>query len=145
MSRMHSRSRGSSGSSKPVNPDTDWVIYDEDEIRELVRDLHEEGEEPSDIGRVLRDRYGIPDVSEIAGESVTDIIDTGDFPEDLRNLMKKAVRMKDHLEEHPEDTSTERSLSLVESRIRRLTDYHRGEKIPEDWSYNIEKARLAVE
>ncbi|MDY6761798.1 MAG: 30S ribosomal protein S15, partial [Candidatus Nanohaloarchaea archaeon] len=71
--------------------------------------------------------------------------DVGEFPEDLQNLMRKAVRIEDHLDEHPADTSAQRNLSLVESKIRRLVDYYRGDRIPEHWTYNIEKARLAVE
>ncbi len=128
-----------------MNPDTDWVIYDKDEVRELVEKLHSEGLEPSEIGRRLRDRYGIPDVSEVTGESVTETVDTGEFPEDIRNLMRKAVNLQEHLDENTEDTSAKRSLSLIESKIRRLADYYRGDRIPEDWTYNIEKARLVVE
>ncbi|MCJ7478975.1 MAG: 30S ribosomal protein S15 [Candidatus Nanohaloarchaeota archaeon QJJ-7] len=144
MARMHSDGRGSSGSSRPVDPDTSWVIYDEDEVRELVTNLRGEDLEPSGIGRVLRDRYGVPDVQEITGDTVSEMIDQ-EFPEDLRSLMKKAVRIDGHLDDNPEDKSSERELSLVESRIRRLVDYYRGEEIPEDWTYNIEKARLVVE
>ncbi|MFB6076608.1 MAG: 30S ribosomal protein S15 [Candidatus Nanohaloarchaea archaeon] len=145
MARMHAADRGSSGSSRPVNPDTDWVVYDKDEIRELVEQLHEEGHGPSDIGRVLRDTYGIPDVTEITGESVTAMVDEPEFPEDLRSLMRKAVTIDDHLDEHPEDTGAKRNLALTESKIRRLVDYYQGDDIPADWTYNIEKARLAVE
>lgn len=101
--------------------------------------------EPSAIGRVLRDQYGIPDVQELTGERLTSMLDPWEFPEDLRNLMRKAVSIAQHLDDHPEDGSAERELSRVESRIRRLADYYRGDAIPEDWTYNIEKARLAVE
>ncbi len=146
MARMHSRRRGSSGSSKPVNPNTDWVIYDGDEVEDLVQQLAEKGREPSDIGRILRDQYGVPSVREIAGESVTEILGSEEeFPEDLRNLMRKAVSLKEHTENNETDLSAQRQLSLTESKIRRLVDYYRGDKIPEDWTYNIEKARIAVE
>lgn len=145
MSRMHSRRRGSSGSTKPVNPNTDWVIYDADEVTDLVQKLTGQGLSPSAIGRRLRDRYGIPDVSEITGSSVSRIVDGDEFPEDLRNLMREAIRIQDHLEEHPNDQSGERQLALTESKIRRLVDYYQGDEIPADWTYNIEKARLIVE
>ncbi|MFB6265860.1 MAG: 30S ribosomal protein S15, partial [Candidatus Nanohaloarchaea archaeon] len=104
----------------------------------------EEGKEPSEIGRVLRDQYGVPDVQDITGSTVTEMVEQ-EFPEDLRNLMRKAVRIDDHLDENPEDSSAKRELSLVESRIRRLVDYYQGDRIPEDWTYNLEKARLVVE
>lgn len=142
---MHSRRRGSSGSSKPVNADTDWVIYDADETRNLVDQLAEEGLEPSDIGRVLRDQYGIPDVHEVVGEDLSDLAAVAEFPEDLRNLMQRAIQIQGHLDQNPEDTAAKRQRSLIESKIRRLADYYRGDEIPADWTYNIEKARLVVE
>ncbi len=145
MARMHSSDRGSSGSSKPVNPNTDWVIYDDDEIVELARQLHDDGLDPSAIGRALRDRYGIPDVTELTGDHLTDIVDVDGFPEDLRQLMRKAISLQEHLDDHPNDTAAERQLRLTESKIRRLVDYYRGDEIPDDWTYNIEKARLVVE
>ncbi len=146
MARMHSRRRGSSGSSKPVNPNTDWVIYDDDEVVDLVERLHEDGKEPSDIGRILRDQYGVPSVQEVAGKTVTDIISSDDeFPEDLRNLMQQAINLQEHIDDNSEDLSAKRQLELTEARIRRLVDYYRGDEVPADWTYNIEKARLVVE
>ncbi len=145
MARMHSRRRGSSGSSKPVNPNTDWVIYDDDEVEDLVQQLAEEGNEPSDIGRILRDQYGIPSVREVTGQSITETLESDEFPEDLRNLMRKAVSLQEHVDDNPNDDSARRQLNLTESKIRRLVDYYRGDEIPENWTYNIEKARVAVE
>lgn len=146
MARMHSRRRGSSGSSKPVNPNTDWVIYDAGEVEDLVQKLAEEGRSASDIGRILRDRYGVPSAKDVAGKSITEMLDADDeFPEDLRNLMRKAVSLKEHTGQNPEDLSAKRQLGLTEAKIRRLVKYYSGRKIPADWTYNIEKARLVVE
>ncbi|MDY6766029.1 MAG: 30S ribosomal protein S15 [Candidatus Nanohaloarchaea archaeon] len=145
MARMHSRRRGSSGSSRPATVDTDWVIYDGNEVDNLVEQLADDGLTPSDIGRVLRDQYGVPDVEAVTGQQLSEAVDVGEFPEDLQNLMRKAVRIEDHLDDHPADTSARRNLALVESKIRRLVDYYRGDEVPADWTYNIEKARLAVE
>lgn len=143
---MHSRRRGSSGSSKPANPNTDWVIYDEDDVRDLVQKLHRQGLEPSDIGRVLRDQYGVPDVQEVTGDAVTEIVEgEQEFPEDIRNLMRQALSIRTHLDENPNDLAAKRNLGLTEAKIRRLADHYRGDEIPEDWTYNIEKARLIVE
>ncbi len=142
---MHSRRRGSSGSSKPANADTDWVIYDAGEVQNLAEQLAEEGLEPSDIGRRLRDQYGVPDVKDVVGEQLTDMVEVAEFPEDLRNLMQRAVQLQEHLDRYPADTAAQRNRSLIESKIRRLVDYYRGDEIPGDWTYNIEKARLVVE
>ncbi len=142
---MHSRRRGSSGSTKPATANTDWVIYDADEVEEMVRKLHEEGHGPAEIGRILRDRYGVPDISDVADTSITDLLPDPEFPEDLQALMQRAVDIDEHLEEHPNDTGAKRNLALTEAKIRRLVDYYRGDEVPADWTYNIEKARLVVE
>lgn len=145
MARMHGSGRGVSGSSRPVNPNIDWVIYDENEVEELVTKLAEDGNSPSIIGARLRDQYGVPDVSAVTGSRITGIIERDGFPEDLQNLMRRAVSITDHLEQHPNDLDAQRQLSLTEAKIRRLAAYYRGDKIPADWTYNIEKARLIVE
>jgi small subunit ribosomal protein S15 len=130
----------------PVNPNTDWVIYDADEVIELVERLHDEGEEPSDIGRILRDQYGVPSVTEVAGQKISSIVEQDEeFPEDLRNLMRQAINLQEHIDDNPKDLSAKRELDLTEARIRRLVEYYRGDDIPDDWTYNIEKARLVVE
>ena len=46
-----------------------------------------------------------------------------DLPEDLRNLMTKAVRLDVHLSENPKDLHNKRSLHLIEAKIRRLARY----------------------
>lgn len=145
MARMHSRRQGSSGSTKPAQANTEWVIYDSDEVEEVVKRLHGEGHAPADIGRILRDRYGVPDVQDVTGKALTELLPEPEFPADLRNLMQRAVDIDEHLAEHPNDTGAKRNKALTEAKIRRLVRYYQGEKIPADWTYNIEKARLVVE
>ncbi|MCJ7450739.1 MAG: 30S ribosomal protein S15 [Candidatus Nanohaloarchaeota archaeon QJJ-9] len=148
MSRMHSDGRGSSGSTKPRNPSTNWVVYEEDEIVQLVEKLAKKDKKPSEIGGTLRDRYGVPDVQAITGKSITDILEekglSSELPEDLYSLLEKAVRMKEHFDKNPKDKEARRRLELTEAKIRRIAEYHRGERIPEDWSYNREKAELLI-
>jgi len=149
MSRMHSRRRGSSGSTKPQDVDTSWVKYDTDEVEQLVEKLATQGKGPAEIGSVLRDRYGIPDIQAVTGRTVTDILDELDagseIPADLYSLMEAAVRIDDHLQRNDNDQDAKRRLSLTEAKIRRLIDYYRGDELPEDYSYSLEKARLQVE
>ncbi len=47
------------------------------------------------------------------------------FPEDLFNLMKKAVSVRKHLEKNRKDKDSKYRLILVESKIHRLTRYYR--------------------
>ncbi|WEL23765.1 30S ribosomal protein S15 [Candidatus Nanohalovita haloferacivicina] len=142
MSRMHKSSRGSSGSSNPVDKkQPDWLDYDEEEVAELVLKLKDEGHDPSQIGMKLRDEYGIPDVKTVTGKKVTQILEENDaqddLPEDLSNLVEKASNIKEHLGDNKKDENAERRLSLVEAKIRRLASYYREEgRIDESWKYS---------
>jgi len=145
MSRMHKSSRGSSGSSNPVDKkQPDWLDYDEDEVKELVLKLKDGGNDPSQIGIKLRDEYGIPDVKTVTGKKITEILKENDaqdeLPEDLKNLVEKASNIQDHLEDNKKDEDAERRLSLVEAKIRRLASYYQDEgRIPESWEYEREE------
>lgn len=154
MARMHSRRRGSSGSDKPAADDPpEWSDLDQETIEEHVLELAEQGHSPSEIGLKLRDEgvqgTPVPDVKLATGKKVTEILEENDavhdIPEDLRNLMAKAVRLRDHLEENPTDYQNKRSLQNTESKIRRLLNYYRGDKIDEDFSYSIDEARDLIE
>lgn len=148
MSRMHSRKRGSSGSTRPRTVDAGWVDQDEEEVEELVEKLAEQDLQPAQIGAVLRDRYGIPSVRAVTGKTITQILEEREaglgVPEDLYNLMQRALQIREHLEEHEKDLEAKRNLSLTESKIRRLGKYYRGTALPEDWKYSPEQARLMV-
>jgi len=127
----------------------DWVEYSAEEIEELITKLYREGNPPSKIGIILRDQYGIPSVKPLTGMKITQILEKHEieleYPEDLLNLMKKAVNIREHLKEHPKDLHTRRGLQIVESKIRRLVKYYvRTGVLPEGWKYDPEKAALIV-
>jgi len=62
------------------------------------------------------------------------------------NLMKRAVNLRNHLENHPKDLHSRRGLQLIESKIKRLVKYYRRKKVlPENWKYTPETAKLLVE
>ena len=141
---MHSEGRGSSGSDKPVSKKTPrWVDYDEEEVIDLVVKLAKNDKSPSEIGMELRDKYGIPEVREITGKKITEILDEEglalEIPEDLKNLVEKAESLQEHVDEHPKDEDAIRNLELTEAKIRRVASYHREEgNIDEDWKYSRE-------
>lgn len=151
MSRMHSSKSGSSGSDRPhLEENPEWVSMEREEIEEKVLDLFKEGKTASEIGVVLRDQYGVPNVKLATGKSVTDILEENDLdpdiPEDLMALMEKAVNLKQHQEENLKDKKNKRGLRLVESKIRRLADYYRETgKLDEDWKYTIKKAEMLTQ
>jgi len=127
----------------------EWIEYSTEEIEELIMKLKKEGNSTSMMGIILRDQYGIPDVKLVTGMKITQILEKHDqgleYPEDLMNLIRKAVNIRDHLKENPKDLHTRRGLRIVESRIRRLVKYYRGEGVlPEGWRYEPKQAALLV-
>ena len=150
MGRIHSRRRGRSSSKRPLRTEKpDWVKYSTEEVVEIILQLAKEGHTQAMIGTILRDQYGIPDVKIMVGKSIGDILKehkiTPEIPEDLMALIRRAVNISKHLEEHPKDLSNKRGLELVEAKIRRLVKYYkRVGKLPEDWHYSIHEAKLLV-
>ncbi|MDP3066788.1 MAG: 30S ribosomal protein S15 [Methanobacteriaceae archaeon] len=127
----------------------EWIEYSTEEIEELILKLTKEGNSTSKIGVILRDQYGIPDVKTVTGMKITQILEKHDqgleYPEDLMNLIRKAVNVREHLQENPKDLHTRRGLQVVESRIRRLVKYYVQEGVlPEGWRYEPKKAALLV-
>jgi len=150
MARMHAKTRGKSSSNRPyLTSNPDWVPLEKEEIEETIVRLAGEGLSTAEIGTRLRDQYGVPNVKLATGKSVTTILkEKGfkfDLPEDLENLMRKAVIMNAHLTEHRKDKHNRRGLQLVESKIRRLVKYYKKKGVlPEDWRYSVETAQLLI-
>jgi len=127
----------------------EWVNYSNEEIEDLILKFTKEGKTPSEIGITLRDQYGIPSVKEVTGEKITAILKKNDqaqeYPEDIMNLIKRAVNIRDHLKDNPKDLHTKRGLTIIESRIRRLARYYVNEgELPEGWRYDPQQAALLV-
>ncbi|TMI08900.1 30S ribosomal protein S15 [Candidatus Bathyarchaeota archaeon] len=147
MARLYSGKRGSSGSTRPVSrrPPA-WFKYEPEEVDALVLKLSKEGNTPSLIGQILRDRYGIPLVSQVAGRRLEKIIPEESrtkLPEDLENLLRKATSATRHLEKNRKDYPNKRDLALIESKIHRLVFYYRKiGRIPKDWVYKPVAASL---
>ncbi len=147
MARMHARRKGKSGSKKPL--ESKIKIEDPKKVEDLVIKLRKQGLSTSMIGMVLRDTYGIPSVKLATGKKILKILEehnlSPEYPEDLLNVMKRAVNLRKHLEKHKHDVHNKRALQLIESKIHRLVKYYkRIGKIPESWKYSYEKAKLIV-
>ncbi|MBI2233226.1 MAG: 30S ribosomal protein S15 [Candidatus Aenigmarchaeota archaeon] len=148
MARMHSRKHGRSGSKKPIKRiRQEWLAYDKEEAEKLIVKLAKDGRPSSQIGIVLRDQYGIPDVRAFGLRiaKITEKAAKKQVPEDLYNLMKQAVNLHRHLGENKADAKAIHGVELVESKIRRLGKYYaRTGKLPKGWKYSIDQARLLV-
>ena len=151
---MHTRRRGTSGSDKPAADEPpEWSDVDAEKIESRVVELAEQGYDPSQIGLKLRDEgvtgTPIPDVKLATGKKVTEILEendvTSELPEDLRNLMERAVRLRQHIEANPQDFQNKRALQNTESKVRRLVAYYRGTEIDPEFTYSYETAAELLE
>jgi len=150
MSRFYSGSKGKSGSKKPSTEKTqDWIRYNPDEAELLVVKLYKEGHMSGQIGKILRDTYGIPSVRKLTGKRVATILKEHnievDMPDDLKALMIRALAIRTHLEKNKQDESAKRGLTLTESKIKRLAKYYiSNDKLPSDWRYDPSKLKMLV-
>jgi len=144
-----SKEKGKSHSTRPARTTPPkWCKYSPEEVENLVIELAKRGHSPSMIGIILRDQYGIPLVKQITGKKITEILEerglAPKIPEDLANLIRRAERIRRHLEEHPKDKHSRRGLQLIESKIWRLTKYYiRVGRLPRNWSYQPGKTVVA--
>tara|TARA_B100000900_G_scaffold179914_1_gene152488 strand:+ start:555 stop:1010 length:456 start_codon:yes stop_codon:yes gene_type:complete len=151
MARMHSKGKGTSGSSKP-NIDTapSWSESDKGTVEELIIKYANEGHSSAKIGTLLRDMHAVPDVRLVMGERISQTLSRNNleskYPEDMMNLMRKALSLIDHLSNNKKDLHNRRQLELCESRLRRLARYYVGTgRIPSTWAYKRDQLRLMVE
>jgi small subunit ribosomal protein S15 len=146
--RLHSHRHGKSHSTRPITPSTPtWVKQSPAEIEELIVKYSKDGLAPSKIGVKLRDQYAIPNTRQIVKKSVTEILEQKgiktEMPEDLNNLVNKALGLQRHLKENRSDKRNVRSLELLEAKVHRLSSYYKKiGKIPKTWKYKAVIAQL---
>ncbi len=153
MARMYARRKGKSGSTKPHNETPpEWSNTDSKEITNLIIELGKAGHTTAQIGTILRDQHAVPDVrAALGGKRIGAILAENDiggtYPEDMMNLMRKAVAIIEHMGSgNHKDLHNKRALELTEAKIRRLAKYYISEgKLPSDWKYKRDQLRLMVE
>ncbi len=151
MARIYSRKKGKHGSKKPVvRKARKWTKLKKKEIEELVVKMANERKTSANIGLVLRDKYGMPDVKAATGKTISQIMKENkvypELPEDMMSLLKKAVLLHGHLERNKPDKHSKKGLQNLESKIRRLGKYYvRKGQLPKKWKYSYEQARLIVQ
>lgn len=147
---MHSRKKGTSGSTKVYRTKAPtWIQHDAKEVEQLIVKLSKTGLSSSQIGIQLRDVYGIPDVKLITGKKISITLEENkllpEVPEDIIALMRREINILKHNGNNKHDMSGKRGQQLIESKIRRLADYYKKEgKLPSDWKFNLEKAKILI-
>ncbi|KAJ1919566.1 ribosomal 40S subunit protein S13 [Mycoemilia scoparia] len=139
MGRMHTPGKGISSSALPYRrTPPSWVKTTPDEVCTQICKLAKKGITPSQIGVILRDSQGIPQVRFVTGNKVVRILRANglapEIPEDLYHLIKKAVSVRKHLERNRKDCDAKYRLILIESRIHRLARYYKtAGQLPPNW------------
>lgn len=151
MARIYSRKRGKHGSKKPPMPKPkSWTPLKKKEIEEKIIELAKKRKTSAQIGLILRDSHGVPDVKAAIGKTVAEVMRKNDvypeLPEDMMTLLKKAVLLRIHVENNKADKHSKKGLEHLESKIRRLGKYYaRKGELPKDWKYRPEEAKLIVQ
>ncbi|MEK6861018.1 MAG: 30S ribosomal protein S15 [Nanoarchaeota archaeon] len=151
MARIYSRKKGKSGSKRPIKRvKPSWVAHDAKVVEQLVVKLAKTGKTAAEIGLILRDSYGIPDVKAITKKRIIQILKdnklTPNIPYDLKALIRKDIAIMKHLEANKHDMPAHRGLILTESKIHRLIKYYKDKRIlPESWAYDRKKAKVLAE
>ncbi|KAL0140625.1 ribosomal protein S15-domain-containing protein [Mucor lusitanicus] len=144
MGRMYTSGKGISGSALPYRrTPASW------EVVEQICKNAKKGLSPAQIGVLLRDSNGIPQVKSITGNKILRILKSNglapEVPEDLYHLIKKAVSIRKHLERNRKDKDSKYRLILIESRIHRLARYYKtAGQLPPTWKYESATASAMV-
>jgi len=147
---MHSRKKGRSGSTRPARLEKPvWIELSPEEVESEVVRLARRGQSKSMIGTIMRDSRGVPLVKVVVGKKISQILKENEIdtplPEELANLVRKALSIRKHLETNHKDLESRKGLNRTESKIYRLIKYYKKKKIlPQDFKYDVEKIRTLV-
>ena len=148
MGRLHTHNHGKSHSIRPIDlKKPDWITQSPAEIEELIVKYSKDGMTSSQIGIKLRDQHAIPLLRPIIKKRISQDLEenklTPEIPEDLNNIVLKAVNLQKHLKENKSDNRNVRSLELIEAKVHRLsTHYKKVGILPKKWKYKSVVAQL---
>lgn len=132
---------------KPAIPA--WVELKPAEAVEAMINLANAGHSSSEIGMLLRDQYGVPNIKALCGKSIEEILAEHkllpEIPADLMNLIKRSVNLSKHLAKNKKDFTAKRGMQLSVAKIRNLVTYYKRKgRLPMTWHYSEETAALLV-
>ena len=148
MGRLHTHNHAKAHSTRPNQVKVpSWVKQDPKGVEELIIKYAKEDLTSSQIGIKLRDQYSIPLVKPIIKKTISQVLEENnlspEIPEDLNNIVTKAVGLQKHLKSNRGDRRNVRSLELIEAKVHRLSVfYKKNGKIPKNWKYKSVIAQL---
>ena len=89
-----------------------WIKIKPQELYIIVSDLAKQGNSPSKIGIILRDKHAVPK-SKLLGKKITSILKKENitYIKDKDIIFKKVLTLKDHIGKNKYDNSAKRSLA----------------------------------
>lgn len=147
MGRVHTHRHGQSHSTRPITQRMPSWISNPKEIEDLVVKYGKDGITMSQIGIKMRDQHAVPLVKAVTKKTVKKILEENgikqEIPEDLNNIVKKAVNLQRHLRSNNSDKRNVRSLELIEAKVHRISTYYkRIGVLPQNWKYKSVVAQL---
>ena len=147
---MYSHGKGIAKRSLPYRrTPPSWLEISVKDLCNQISKLAKKGMHPSQIGVLLRDQHGIPQIRGVTGCKILRILKNRglapEIPEDLYHLIKKAVSIRKHMEANNRDTNAKFRLVLTESKIHRVARFYRRVKaLPPTWRYVSSSAKTLV-
>jgi small subunit ribosomal protein S15 len=148
MGRLHTHNHGKSHSTRPTElKKPSWITQSPKEVEEIIIKYAKDGLSPSQIGLKLRDQHAIPLVRPIINKGILQVLNENkvgiELPEDLNNIVNKAVGLQKHLKSNKSDSRNVRALELIEAKVHRLSVYYKKVgRIPKNWKYKSVVAQL---
>jgi small subunit ribosomal protein S15 len=152
MARMHTGRHGKSKSRKPdveIGTAPEGFTGTKEEIEEAIVGYAKQGTHQALIGQKLKEKHGLPYIKQLYGKRLNVILKekgyTPLYPQDMMDLLKRAIIIRRHLAKNHNDVHNKMSLNRVESKIWRLSGYYKKKgTIPADWKYDPEKVALLI-
>ncbi len=146
---------GKHGKSKSRKPDVQFGVRPEgmsisnEEIVKLVSDYAKQGMHQAKIGQLLKEQHAVPYVKQVFGKRLGSVLSENgfkaDIPQDMMDLLTRAITLRRHLERNHNDVHNRIRLGRVEAKIWRLGNYYkRNGSMPADWKYDPVKVALLI-
>lgn len=144
---------GRHGKSKSRKPDAETVNvpqdFNKEEVESKIVEYARKGTPAAMIGQILKEKHNIPYVKQYFGKRLGVILTDNkikrDIPQDMMDLLRRAIIMRRHLEKNHNDVHNRVRLGRVEAKIWRLGKYYkRTGMLPANWKYEPEKVALMI-
>ncbi len=129
---------------------TEKKELDKKEIYDLIEELTKKGKTTTEIGLILKEKYGVKSVLEATGKKIgklqKELNLKGDkLPDEMLYLIKKTVKLIKHNENNKKDMSGKLGYQKSVSKIKRLRKHYvKTKKIDSNWRYSDQSAKLLV-